>query len=337
MNASTWLAALTLASSSLSSPAADPSPFASTKPVSGSIFRWISLPATLSPTQQVSLHAKVSGYLKSIAVDHGDSVQSGQLLAVIEVPEIEADLAAAKAELAAAKADSSRLLAASRKSPDLILPQSIDNAQARLALAQASLARSETLLRFAEIRAPFNGIVTSRTADPGTLVTAASTKLLHIVDSSTIRLLIPVTELESPLVLKGIPVTASISALPAAKLLTSISRTSHSLDPATRTMLAEADLPNPSLSLRPGMFATARIAVEKHDNATLIPAAAVVTEKSNAFVFRFIDGKAVKTPVTQGFNDGTNAEIPSLKPDDIILLPGSKLLTDGQPVSLAKP
>jgi membrane fusion protein (multidrug efflux system) len=338
MNLHQWLSGLLLLSaSSCLSLAAEPSPIPTTNPSTGTILRWISLPATLAPWQQAALHAKVTGYVKSISVDQGDSVKSGQLLALIEVPELEADLAAHKAEVSAAQSESDRLLAARKKSPDLTLPQSIDNAKARLALAQSSLARSETLLRFAEIRAPFDGIISSRMVDQGALVSAGSTQMFHLVDSSTIRLQIPITELETPLVHKGIPVKATISALPSQPLDASISRTAHSLDPATRTMLAQADLPNPTLSLRPGMFATARIGVEKHDNATLIPVAGLVMEKSNAFVFRLINGKAVKTAVTPGFNDGTHAEIPSLKPDDVILLPGTTLLTDGQPIPASRP
>jgi membrane fusion protein (multidrug efflux system) len=337
MNLPAWLSGLLLSASSCLSLAAEPTPIPTTTPSTGTIFRWISLPATLAPWQQAALHAKVTGYVKSISVDQGDSVKSGQLLALIEVPELEADLAARKAEVSAAQSESDRLLAARKKSPDLTLPQSIDNAKARLALAQSSLARSETLLRFAEIRAPFDGIISSRMVDPGALVSAGTTQMFHLVDSSTIRLHIPITELETPLVHKGIPVKATISALPSQPLDASISRTAHSLDPATRTMLAQADLPNPTLSLRPGMFATARIGVEKHDSATLIPVAGLVMEKSNAFVFKLIAGKAVKTAVTLGFNDGTNAEIPSLKPDDVILLPGTTLLTDGQPIPASRP
>ena len=98
-------------------------------------------------------------------------------------------------------------------------------------------------------------------------------------------------------------------------------------------MLAEADLKNPDLKLRPGMYAMTKIAVEKHDNATLIPVAALVMEKTNAFVFKHTDGKAMKTAVKVGFNDGVNVEVPELKPDDVLLVPGTTALTDKQAVT----
>jgi membrane fusion protein (multidrug efflux system) len=82
------------------------------------------------------------------------------------------------------------------------------------------------------------------------------------------------------------------------------------------------------------MFATARIAVEQHDDATIIPIAALVKEKANSFVFKHIDGKAVKTPVKPGFNDGVNVEVPGLELSDIILLPGSTPITDKQDVTV---
>jgi RND family efflux transporter MFP subunit len=216
------------------------------------------------------------------------------------------------------------------------LPQAIDDAEAKLAIAQAGLERSETQIQFATLKAPFDGIVTARHADVGSLAIANTTKLLEVTDLSTLRLQIPVTELETGLVTVGKPVKAQIDATGPTPIEASISRIAYALDPATRTMLAEADLKNPDLKLRPGMYAMTKIAVEKHDNATLIPVAALVMEKTNAFVFKHADGKAMKTAVKIGFNDGTNVEVPELKAEDVLLVPGTVALTDKQAVT-AKP
>ncbi len=305
------------------------------KPTTGTIHRWVSLPSTLAPWQQATLHAKVTGYIASITVDKGDAVKAGQVLATLEVPELQADIAKAKAEATAAQVEVKRLHEARAKSPDLVLPQAVDDAEAKLAIAKASLERVETLIQFATIKAPFDGIITARHADPGSLATANTSKLLEVTDLSTLRLQIPVTELESGLVTVGKPVKAQIDALGAAgtPVEASISRIAYALDPATRTMLAEADLKNAELKLRPGMYAMTKIAVEKHDNATLIPVAALVMEKTNAFVFKHADGKAMKTAVKIGFNDGTNVEVPELKADDVLLVPGTVTLTDKQAVT----
>lgn len=324
-----FLILLASAASGLDLPAA--------KPATGTINRWVSLPATLAPWQQVMLHAKVTGYISAISVDKGDAVKSGQVIARIEVPELQADLAKSKAEVNAASIEVKRMHEARAKSPDLVLPQTVDELEAKLAIAKAGMERITTLLAFAEIKAPFDGIVTARHVDAGALVTANTSKIVEIVDASTLRLQIPVTEMETSLVAVGKPVKAQIDASGPAPVEASISRIAYALDPATRTMLAEADLKNADLKLRPGMYAMAKIAVEKHDNATLIPVAGLVMEKTNAFVFKHIDGKAVKTAVKPAFNDGTNVEIPDLKADDVILLPGTTLLTDKQPINTKTP
>lgn len=307
------------------------------KPTIGTIHRWVALPATLAPFQQAVLYAKVTGYIATISVDKGDAVKAGQVIAKLEVPELQADLAKSKAEVAAASLESKRMHEARAKSPDIVLPQSVEDADAKLAIAKAGMDRVTTMLAFAEIKAPFDGIITARHVDVGALVNAHTSKVVEIVDASTLRLQIPVTEMEAGLVAVGKPVKAQIDASGPAPVEASISRIAYALDPATRTMLAEADLKNAELKLRPGMYAMAKIAVEKHDKATLIPVAGLVMEKTNAFVFKHVDGKAMKTAVKPGFNDGTNVEVPELKVDDVILLPGTMLLTDKQPVNIKTP
>jgi membrane fusion protein (multidrug efflux system) len=307
-----------------------------TKPTTGTIHRWVSLPATLAPWQQATLHTKVTGYIAKISVDIGDAVKAGQILATLEVPELQADIAKSKTKVTAASIEVKRLHEARTKSPDLVLPQAVDDAEAKLAIAKAEMERSETQIQFATLKAPFDGIITARHADLGSLATENTTKLLEITDGSTLRLQIPVTELETGLVTVGKLVRAQIDAFGPMPIEASISRIAYVLDPATRTMLAEADLKNADLKLRPGMYAMTKIAVEKHEGATLIPVAALVMEKTNAFVFKLTDGKAIKTAVKIGFNDGTNVETPELKADDVILVPGAIALTDKQAVT-AKP
>jgi len=305
-----------------------------TKPTTGTIHRWVSLPATLAPWQQATLHAKVTGYIATLTVDKGDAVKAGQVLATLEVPELQADIAKSKAEVTAAQIEVKRLHEARTKSPDLILPQAVDDAEAKLSIAKAGLERSETQIQFATLKAPFDGIVTARFADIGSLATANTTKLLEVTDLSTLSLQIPVTELETGLVSVGKPIKAQMDAAGATPAEASISRIAYALDPVTRTMLAEADMKNPDLKLRPGMYAMTKIAVEKHDNATFIPVGALVMEKTNAFVFKHADGKAMKTAVKIGFNDGVNVEVPELKANDVLFIPGTVALTDKQPVSI---
>lgn len=320
-----------------------------TKPATGTIHRWVALPATLAPWQQATLFAKVTGYIKKISVDKGDTVKAGQVLAEIEVPELEADLVKYEADLVAlkptfefAKLEYDRLTVARKNSSDLILPQMVDKAKSDLDKAKADLGvveanakHARVMLGYAKITAPFDGLVTARHVDAGALVNAGTSRVVDVVDASTIRLQIPVTEMETALVQVGKPVKAAIDALGPSPIEGKISRIAYALDPATRTMLAEADLKNADFKLHPGMYAMVKIAVDRHDNVLLIPVTGLVMEKTNAFVFKAAGGKAVKTAITIGFNDGTNVEVlGGIDKDTTILLPDKVTLTPDQPVSI---
>lgn len=310
---------------------------ASVQPTTGTIHRWVALPATMAPFRQVQLCARVAGYVKTVGVDRGDAVKAGQVLAQIEVPEIEADLVKLKAEQEAADIELKRLKEAQSKSRDLVLPQTVDNAAARFAAAKASVDRCNTLLEFAQIKAPFAGTITNRFVDPGAHVSSGVGALFHLADATRIRCQVAVTELETPLAVVDRPVKVALDAFPGRVFEAALSRVSRILDPLTRTMLVEADLENPAGEILAGMSGTARIGVERHDGVVLIPSVAVVMEKTNAFVFRHVDGKAVKTPVKIGFNDGAWCEVPDLKLGDTLLLPGPQPPADGQSVTLKPP
>ncbi|HRH97137.1 MAG TPA: efflux RND transporter periplasmic adaptor subunit [Prosthecobacter sp.] len=305
-----------------------------TKPQKGTIHRWISLPASFAPWQQVELKARVAGYIEKITVDKGDVVTAQQQLIQIEVPELKADLIGHRAEVAAAEIEVKRLHEARAKSPDLILPQSVDDAEAKLAIAKAGMERTNALIDLAQIKAPFAGTITDRRVDPGAFAAAGGDTLLQLTDVSTLRLQVPVIEIETALLKAGLQVEAKVDALGGAVVKGTITRIAGTLDTATRTMLIEADFKNDEGKLRPGMFATARIAVEQHDNATIIPVAGLVKEKANSFVFKHVNGQAIKTAIKPGFSDGVNVEVPELKAEDVILLPGTTVLADKQAVTV---
>jgi membrane fusion protein (multidrug efflux system) len=312
-----------------------------TSPRRGDIHRFVTLPGTLRANQEVTVHAKVAGYLKSIAVDKGDAVKAGQLLAEIEMPELLAEHARHEAELRIAKAEAERVKAAHAKAPDLITPQAADTAEARLAMAQAALAQNETLLRYGRIVAPFAGVITMRYVDVGAFVPAATAStnptaaaIVALMDYSTIRARVAVPEIEAARVQVGQPVVLTTDSLPGRTFRGKVSRHTGALDEATRSLLVEADFPNPDLVLRPGMYASIKVGVEQHTNVTLVPAAALVREKAAGFVFVFADGKASRVPVKYGFNDGTDVEIlDGLPATARVILPGKMALVSGQPVN----
>jgi membrane fusion protein (multidrug efflux system) len=354
-----WLtscsAAWMMAAAANAGDAPNPVEVKTTRPLRGEIVRYVTLPGTIKANQQATLYAKVAGYLKSLSVDKGDRVQAGQSLGEIEVPELIADVAKFKAELVRAEAEvkaadleAGRLAKAQKQSPDLVLPQAVDTAEGRLAIAKAgvgmaraNLERTDTLLRYAKITAPFAGIVTARFVDPGAFIPAATSgsaaqtaAIVTVADFHNVRAQVALPENEAALAQVNQPVKLTAEGLPGKTFDGKVSRMSYALDEAAKTMLVEADLPNADLTLRPGMYATVKVGLEKHPDALLIPVEALVMEKLNAFVFVVDGGKAKKAAIKIGFNDGSKVEVLSgLTGNDAVILAGKLTLADKQPVN----
>src|SRR5882724_2517871 len=312
------------------------------QPKRGPIARKISLPADIAAYQQATLYAKVAGYLKSISVDKGDVVKQGDLLAEIEVPELLADRAKFAAEVQVAEIDYKRVQNAQKKAPDLVVPQTVDDAKGKFDVARANQERNETLLSFTKITAPFSGVITKRVVDPGAFIPAATSgsaaqtaALLTLMDFDTVRVQVAIPEPEVPFVKEGLPAKVTVEELKGKTFDATITRYSHALDDSTKTMLAEIEVPNENHELRPGMYATAIISVEQKDDALLIPADALVIEKARNSVFTVVDNKAKKLPVKVGFTDEHSVEIldglPLAKP---VITVGKQNLNDGQPVNV---
>jgi len=307
----------------------------------GPITRSISLPANIRALQQATLYAKVSGYLKTIRVDRGDSVKEGDVLAELEAPELLADAAKFQAEVEVAKSDHERLAEALKKAPDLVVPLAVDTAKGRFEMALAGAKRNETLLGFTRIVAPFSGYVTKRWADVGALIPAATgnttpqnAAIMTLVDFSRVRVEVFVPESETPLLKPGLAAEVKVDELPGRAFAGQVTRVAWSLDESTKTMAVEIELPNPDGSLRPGMFATAKIAVSQKPDALLLPSDALVVEKARTSVFTYVDGKAKRISVKVGFEDGKSFEVlEGVTAEAAVIVTGKLPLADGQPVS----
>lgn len=350
-------------------------------PARGDIVRTISLPASIEADQQAILYSRVSGYLESIAVDIGDRVSQGQLLAKIDVPEISDQLREGEAELAAAAADRrmadaelasagaksklqtltfERLQAVRTAEPDVVSQQDVDEAKAQSAMAAANVKETEsqilridsrikqleaakqrlqTLLGFAEIRAPFDGIVTDRFVDPGALLQAATSsdsvqKIVAVAKVDKVRVAIDVPESEAPHVRASGDATVVIDAMPGKQFQGSISRFSRSLNPATRTMRAEIDLPNPDGVLLPGMFGRATLTLAIRAGAVTVPAEALHAEGERSFVYEVIGGRARRVDVETAPGDGIDIEITGgLNGSERVIVAAREPLSDGTAVN----
>ncbi len=309
-------------------------------PKRGEIVRRVTLPGNVMAYQEATLYAKVAGYLKTINVDKGDTVKKGETIAEIEAPEMLADLVKAEAEAEAAQLDYKRVTEAQKKASDLVMPQTVDAAKAKSGVAVAGVQRIETLLSYAKITAPFSGVITKRWVDPGALIpaptsssTSKSAAVVTLMDFSTVRIDAAIPDTEAPLVKKDLPVKVTVDELPGRAFQGTITRFAYALDESTKTMATEVEISNSDLALRPGMWATVEIELQKKEKALLIPAEALVTDKNKMSIFVVRDNKALKVLVVTGFDDGANVEIlKGCGPNDAIIIAGKQSVTDGQKV-----
>jgi membrane fusion protein (multidrug efflux system) len=234
-----------------------------------------------------------------------------------------------------------RLDDARQKAPDLVTPQSVDEARGKNDIAKANLERTQTLLNYAQITAPFAGVITARFVDPGAFIPAATAgtptqnpAIVTLMDFNRVRVQVPVPENETPHIVKDTPAKFSVFSLPGRMFEGKVTRTSFALDEGSKTMLAEIEMPNPNHELAPGMYATVQLVAERKTDALLVPVGAVLVEKAGNSVFILAGNVAKKTPVKTGFNDGTNVEVlDGMKPDQSVILFGKQTLNDGQTVN----
>ena len=338
------MASFAASGAALLAPAAradEPITVAATRPERADVTRYITLPGRVEANQRATLHARVSGYLQSLSVDKGDRVKAGQTLGQIEVPELIADLERFEAELRVSEQELARVSDALAKAPDLVVPQTVDDARAKAEIARADVHRTRTLLGYARLIAPFDAIVTARHVDPGAFIPAATATsrrdaredaaaIVTLMDFETVRIQVPVPEIEAARIRPGQPLEFTVDVLGGQRHTTQVARHGYAIDPRTQTMLVEADHANADRSLRPGMFVTARIGVDRHSDVWTLPKAALLVEKAGRSIFVLENGIARKRAIEAGFDDGERVEVVAgISGNETVLIPGAAKLADG--------
>jgi RND family efflux transporter MFP subunit len=281
----------------------------------------LSIAGEFLPYQEVELHAKVAGYIRNINVDIGDRVHTGQVLAVLEIPELSAqlqgadagvrhsqeeitraqnDVSRAEADQAAVHAATTRLKQASDARPGLIAEQELDDAVAKdrsgaaqvdaaksalsasrqqLQVSQADRQHYAALSEYSRITAPFDGVVTWRYADTGSLIQAgtsnvSSMPVVKLSQVNVLRLRIPVPESLAASVHDGESADIHVTATDE-HFTGKVMRSTDSLDRSTRTMQVEIDVPNKDYKLTPGMYADVSLKVQNDPNALTVPLQAI--------------------------------------------------------------
>jgi membrane fusion protein (multidrug efflux system) len=329
-------------------------------PRQGEIARSIDLPGDVVGFYEAALHSKVTGYLKSISVDKGDSVKKGEVLAEIEVPELQSNLMRSQASLEIERITYDRLKKVQQSDPRLIAQQDVDMAYAKYREAQAAVATLQTMFAYTKIIAPFDGVITGRFADPGALIRAGGGDigidetsglispgategagghregggpLLTLAEMDKLRIYIYVPEASYPFIRIGTPASLSFEEFPDRKFKGTVARYASSLDLATRTMLTEVDIDNPQRLIYPRSYAHVTIELVRHLDALSIPASAVQGAGDSAHVMVAKEGRLVDVPVKTGINNGAYLEITSgLSVRSLVVATYSNTLTPGQQV-----
>jgi len=320
------------------------------RPERGAMTRSVTLPGDLVGLYESALHAKVTGYLKTIRVDKGDWVKKGEVLAEIEVPELEQKLQRARADLAVRRGTYQRLRRVWETDQRLVAREDVDIAQGQFEQAKAQVEELEALMGYTHIVAPFDGVVTARFVDPGALIQASghggssemegsapgngnNAPIVTLSDIDTLRVYVYVPEEETSLIKAGMPVTLRLREFPGREFTASVTRFATALDLSTRTMLVEADIENPKHELYPGMYADVLIELARHDSALKLPASAVGGSGDASFVYIVREGRLAKVPVTTGFTQEGWVEIASgISGDESVVGTLTPDLTEGEAV-----
>ncbi len=302
--------------------------------------RMINLPGDVRPFRQVTLYAKVSGYLREIKVDKGDRVVSGQVLGVVESPETdsqEKSIAASRTDKASVASRYQALVGSG-----VVSQQDMDKANADLQTASADLARVQALKGYEMIRAPFDGVVTSRYVDVGALLAAATGStgnvqpLVDVAFIRSVRIYVYIGQTEAPYVRQGDVVHITPQGRGDLKVEAHITRISRALEPRTRTMLAEIDLDNAKDLFFPGVFVDVAFNV-KLPTSIVIPADAVILREGVQQVAVVENGSIHFRTVRVGDNDGHLVRVyHGLAPGDVVGLHLGDDVFDGARVEISE-
>ncbi|OJV22538.1 MAG: hypothetical protein BGO21_05110 [Dyadobacter sp. 50-39] len=262
----------------------------------------IQLPAEFMAFQEVSIYPKADGFVQKVLVDRGSQVHKGEILMVLEAPETEQRLVAARSNYLKAQAvlvaskEHYRRLKASTRITGSVSALDLESAQAKMMAdsasamgEQANLAALTQIKSYLTVRAPFDGIITERNVHPGALVGAGlkqSGPMLNLQQQDRLRLVVDVPENYSLGLKKGKPVTYHLNAMPGETFKGTISRRSGNMNLKFRSETVEIDVSNTSRRIKPGMFAEVSLMPEATEGALTVPATAVVASTERQYVIR---------------------------------------------------
>ncbi|KAA5542927.1 efflux RND transporter periplasmic adaptor subunit [Adhaeribacter rhizoryzae] len=313
----------------------------------GKLSSSLQIPGELLPYQEVDLYAKENSYVRKLYVDIGSEVKAGQILASLEAPELNSRLAETQSRLksqealyTASRAHYNRLYETS-KTPGTISPNDLDQALAKQNSDRANLEAAKAAYRavvatrnYLEIRAPFNGVITSRNVSPGAYVgpsgKGSELPLLELQEQKKLRLVVSVPEMYTGLLNHQHAISFTVKSVPNQEFKAVVKRMAGALDTRLRAERLEMDVANPDHKLLPGMYAEVNIPLPAKDSTFVVPASAVVASTEKVFVVKVANNKAEWVEVQKGRQADDKVEIyGKLNPGDKLVAVATDEIRDG--------
>lgn len=320
------------------------------KPKMGAPAQEVVLPGNIEAYIDSGIYARTDGYLQKWYFDIGARVKKGQLLAVIESPEVDQQLSQAKADLATAEANASNAKIQAARYQDLLKSNAVStqdrdtfvtqaaSTSTQVNSAVANVQRLEQLVGFEKIYAPFDGTLTAREVDIGTLINSGTGhELFHLSQESVLRVYVDVPQIYAPACLPGVGATLTLAEFPGKTFEGKIVRTAKAIDPAARTLLVEVDVKNPTGELYPGAYAQVHFKLNNTRPSLILPVSTLMFRSEGLRVGIVEGSKAKLIPITIGTDDGdTVAVIEGLEPEDEVIQSPPDSLIDGETVHVVQ-
>jgi RND family efflux transporter MFP subunit len=322
-------------------------------PTRGSAHQEIALPGSTQAYIDTPIYARTNGYLRKWFFDIGAHVKKGQLLAIIETPELDQQLQQARANLKNAQANLQIAQITAARWQNLLKTNSVSqqetdqavsdlsSREALVASNEANVRRLEQLQDYEKIYAPYDGVITARNTDIGDLIEAGQNsmpkELFHLDSISKLRVFIPVPEVYSEAVKDGERVALTLDEFPGRTFTGTLVRNSDAIDPATRTLNVEVDIANPDGLLKPGAYVFVHLVVPPDKGAVTIPSNTLLFRSEGLRVGVVRNGHVQLAPITIGHDYGSSVEVlTGLNPTDAVVVDPADSLESGEAVQIAK-
>lgn len=316
----------------------------------GTLTSSVEMPGELVAFQQVDLYAKVNGFIKKMYADVGSNVTEGQLLAVMEAPELQAQLTGAESKLnaqkalyLASKATYDRLLRTSQ-TPGTVSQNDLDVADARQKSDLAQLEASKAAYRevadtrnYLEIRAPFSGIITARNVSAGAYAgpsgKGSEMPIFTLQEQKKLRLVISIPDAYVNYTNNTTEVSFTVKSLPGEKFKAKVVRLAGALDNKLRSQRTEMDIVNTDMRLLPGMIANVTVPLQGTNTTYVVPSSALLRSTEGDYVIKVDSNKTIWVPITIGSNNGDKAEIYGpIQENDVLVTTATEEIRNNAPV-----